>query len=415
MAHIVEKREALSDYARPADAQLSIVELSEANRSMVERRRDLWSTYLRGDAHPQAAVATQFAPLLLDMVLTGSEEGLPVGPGSHYPAAFRQGILGHTALPADAIRLDLTAEDESTLPYLERLRAMLEPDSDVPVSTLLALAQFVNILGLYALAARALGSRAIASGDSRLILEVARSVYWVQPDADKAIRPFHLLATNADNPLRIRLGAASRLVAHYCRRDQNLDACAEVAALSRQLIDGAPLDTYGIRMGVSRNYRALALYATRRRDAADVAVTMSGSLELARVLSATASTPAERIAAAQNERLTLEASLKAFIGSKGTRMVIDMEPEAAVDRLLELDPWDPYTHLYTGDTLWLLGQDERAVECFQTGGTLGSYPGALCAHRAGLVLRSLGRQEEADRWFAVAAELDSAAAPTMLG
>jgi tetratricopeptide (TPR) repeat protein len=412
MAPIVEKREALSDYPRPADAPLSIVELSEANRSMVDRRRVLWSTYLRCDTHPEAAVATQFAPLLLDSVLKGSRDGLPVNPGSHYPAAFRQGLLGHAALPPDGIRLDLTAEDESRLPYLERLRAMLEPDSAVAVPTLLSLGQLLNVLGLYVVAARSLGSRAIASGDPLVILEVARSVYWVQPDSDKAIRPFHLLATNADNPLRVRLGASSRLVAHYCRRDKDLTMGAEVAEDARRLIDGAPTDTFAIRMGISRNYRALALYETRRRDAAAVAATMAATLELARDLSATARTPAERIAAAQNERLTLEASLKAFINTKGTRMVIDMEPEAAVDRLLELDPWDPYTQLYTGDTLWLLGQDERAVECFQTGGSLGTYPGALGAHRAGLVLRSLGRHEEAAEWFAVAAELD-AAAPTM--
>jgi hypothetical protein len=189
--------------------------------------------------------------------------------------------------------------------------------------------------------------------------------------------------------------------------------CAEVAEGVRRLIDGAPTDTFAIRMGISRNYRALALYATRRRDASDLAATMAATLELARDLTATARTPAERIAAAQNERLSLEASLKAFINSKGARMVIDIEPEAAVDRLLELDPWDPYTQLYTGDTLWLLGQDERAVECFQTGGLLGTYPGTLGAQRAGVVLGSLGRKEEAERWFAVAAELDSAAAPMM--
>ncbi|TMC08996.1 MAG: hypothetical protein E6J41_11590 [Chloroflexi bacterium] len=395
MAPIVEKREALSDYPRPADAQLSIVELSEANRPMVERRRALWTTYLRGDAHPEAAVATQFAPLLLDTVLNGSEDGLTVSPGSHYPAAFRQGLLGHTALPSNSIRLDLSAEDEGTLPFLERLRAML------------------NVLGLYVVAARALGSRAVAIGDPLLLLEVARSVYWVQPDAEKAIRPFHLLATGTDNPLRVRLGAASRLVAHYNRRDRDLDMGAEVAGISRGLIDGAPADTFAIRMGISRNYRALALFETRRRDAAAVAATMAATLELARELTATARTPGERIAAAQNERLTLEASLKAFIGSKGKAMVVDMEPEAVVDRLLELDPWDPYTQLYAGDTLWMLGQEERALECFQTGGLLGTYPGTLGAHRAGLVLRSLGRQEEADRWFAVAAELDTAAAPMM--
>jgi hypothetical protein len=201
------------------------------------------------------------------------------------------------------------------------------------------------------------------------------------------------------------------LIAHYCRRDRDLTACAEVVEAAQTLIDGVrDDDSFEIRMGISRNHRALGLYAMRRRDAAAMASTMQATLDVARKLSAGARTPAERVAAAQNERLGLEASLKAFIGSKGRSMVIDLEPQAAVDRLLELDPWDPYTQLYTGDTLWLLGQDERALERFQLGGSLGTFPGTLAAHRAGVVLRSLGRQDEADTWFAVAAELDPAAA-----
>src|SRR5262249_20584540 len=175
-------------------------------------------------------------------------------------------------------------------------------------------------------------------------------------------------------------------------------------------VDGTQEDTFEVRMGISRIYRALALYAMRRRDAADMAAKMQGTLDLARRLGGEAVARAEQVAAAQDERLCLEASLKAFISTKGKVTVVDLEPLAAVERLLELDPWDPYTQLYTGDTLWLLGQDDRALERFQLGGTLGTYPGTLAAHRAGTVLRALGRQDEAATWFVVAAELDPAAA-----
>lgn len=409
MAPIVEKREALSDYPRPADLPLGTLEVSDANREMVERRRHLWSTYLRCNAQPEAAMCTQFAPILLDMVLTGSDEVMPVAPGSHYPPGFRHGVLSHTAFPADGIGHQLGAEDESALPFLARLRAMLEPDSDVPLPTLTSLAQLLNVLGLYGVAARSLSKRAIASGDRLLIYEVARSVYGLEPDAEKAIRPFHILASGPDVELSLRLNAHARLIAHYCRRDRDLNTCAEVAESAQQLVDSSPTESFVIRMGISRIHRALALYELRRRDPKGMAARMQATLDLAQGLSAEASTPAEWVAAAQNERLSLEASLKAFINSKGKAMVVDVSPEAAVDRLLELDPWDPYTQLYTGDTLWMLGQDERALERFQIGGALGTFPGTLAAHRAAVALQTLGRQEEADRWFAIAAELDPAA------
>ncbi|HKS46460.1 MAG TPA: hypothetical protein VJT49_15380 [Amycolatopsis sp.] len=410
MTSTVERRPALPDYPRAENMALGTIDLSDANRTMVRRRRELWSTYLHCTHRQEAAVATQFAPLLLDVILTRSDGGLPVVPGSHYPPGFRRQVLGHTAFPEDAIGLRLSAKDESGLPFLEELRAMLLPDSNVSPPTLRSLAQLLNVLGLFGVSAKALGDRVAASGDPVLAYEVARSFYGLVSDPDKAIKPFHSLAAETGNPPGLRLSAYGRLLAHYCRRDRDLDTCAAVAEDVQPLIDSAPAETFDIRMYISRTHRALALYAVRRRDMAAVAENMQVAIDLARGLSAEASTPAEKVAAAQNERLSLEASLKAFINSKGRAMVIDIEPEAAVDRLLELDPWDAYTQLYTGDTLWMLGRDERALECFMTGGSLGTLPGALAAARAGAAFSQLGRKEEAERWSAVAAELDPAAA-----
>lgn len=416
MSAIVERREPLADYPRSPDAPLGTIQISDSNRQEVERARSLWSTYLRCDAQPPAALSTQYAPLLLDLVLSGSGDGLPVVPGSHYPAGFRRQVLGHTAFPADAIGQELSAEDESTLPYLSQLRAMLEPDSAVAPATLVSLAQLLNVLSLYRVAARSLARRAGALGDPLLVYEVARSVYWLEADPDRAVRPFQVLARASDYPLPVRLSAFARLIAHYCRRDRDLTACAEWAEAARRAIDAARTDErFDVRMGISRIYRALALYAMRRRDTAEVREMMTATLAIARELVAGARTRAEYVAAAQDERLGVEAGLKAFIGSGGRAMVIDLDPLAAVDRILALDPGDPYTQLYTGDALWLLGQDERAVERFQAGGSLGTFPGALAAHRAGVVLRFLGRPEEAAAWFARAAELDPAARAAAAG
>ncbi|MFC5090287.1 hypothetical protein [Amycolatopsis plumensis] len=409
MTSTAARRPALTDYPRSDDTALATLELSDHNRTMVMRRRELWSTYLRGHGNPDAAVATRFIPLLLELILTRSGEGLPFVPGSYYPPGFRQHVLGHTAFPDDAIDHRLSAKDESGLPFLAELRAMLEPGSDVSATTLTSLAQVLNVLGLFSVSAKALGKRAAESGDPVLTYEVARSYYGLVTDSDKAAQPFHTLAADTGIPPGTRLSAYGRLIAHYCRRQRDLDECAEVAADAQALIDSVAADTFDLRLYVSRTYRALALYAVRRRDMADIADKMQLAIDLARGLSAAASTPAEKVAAAQNERLSLEASLKAFINSKGRAMVIDMEPDAAAGRLLELDPGDPYTQLYAGDTLWMTGHDERALECFTTGGALGTFPGALAAARAGVAFDTLGRKEESETWFAVAAELDPAA------
>jgi len=410
MTSTVERRPPLTDYPRLETTALATMELSDDNRAMVLRRRELWSTYLRGHGRPDAAVATRFIPLLIESILDGSGEQLPVVPGSHYPPGFRQHVLGHTAFPEDAIDHRLSAKDESGLPFLAELRAMLLPDSEVPVPTLISLAELLNVLGLFSFSAKALGKRAVDSGDPVLAYEVARSFYGLVTDPDKAVQPFHGLAADTGNPVGVRLSAYGRLIAHYCRRDRDLGHCAEVATDVQALIDSVAVEDFDLRLYVSRVYRALALYAVRRRDMADIAAKMQVTIDLARGLSADASTPAERVASAQNERLSLEASLKAFISSKGRAMVINTEPDAAVDRLLELDPGDPYTQLYAGDTLWMLGQDERALECFKAGGALGTFPGALAAARAGVAFDMLGRKEEAQTWAAVAAALDPAAA-----
>jgi tetratricopeptide (TPR) repeat protein len=406
MSSIVEKREPLTDYPRSADAALGTVEVSDANRREVERRRGWWATYLRCTAQPEAPVSVQYAPLLLDLVLNGADR-LPFVPGSLYPASFRRQVLSHTAWPENAMWHEPSARDEDGLPFLARLRAVLEPDSDAPASTLVSLAQLLNVLGLYGSTVRSLGRRASGLGDVTLFYEVARAAYWLEPDTDRAIRPFQLLAQGSEYPLLIRLTACTRLIAHYCRRDRDLVACAEWADTARRLVDGAQADSFEMRLAISRIYRALALYAVRRRDQPAVMETMGTTHGIATELVAGASTPAESVAAAQDLRLVLEASLKAFVSSRGRAAVID--PQGAVDRLLAIDPWDPYTELITGDALWMLGQDERAAERFQMGGSLGTFPGALSAQRAGVVLRSLGRQEEADAWFARAAELDPAA------
>lgn len=397
---VADSREPLGSYPRSPGSRLGTVELTEAGRERVEWRRARWSAYLRCRPHPQAPLATRLAPILARFLDEGAGDRLPAVPGSLYPGGFRSQVLGHTAWPADAVGLDLDATRGDPL---GGLRALLRPDSGGSPAVLAVAASLLNVLSLYPVTVRTLAARAADLGDPALLYEVARAAYNLESDSDKAIRPFQIIAADVHAPRAIRISAVTRLIAHYCRRDRDLTACATWADTARELVAGVP-DGFEGRLSASRVYRALALYAMRRRDVADMSVLMRETLDLAAELVPSARTTAERTTAALNERLVLEASLKAFVGSRGRTVVCD--PLFAVERAAELDPCDPYTRLISGDALWLLGRDEQALECFEAAGAMGTLPGALAAHRAGTVLRALGRDREAGEWFARTAELD---------
>lgn len=406
MSVLVEDREPLSDHQRSSRAALGTVEVSHANAEEVQWRRDRWSAYLSCRPHAEAPLSTRMAPVLLDLVLADNGERLPAAPGSLYPAGFRHQVLGHTGWPATAMWFDPSARDAATSRRLAVLRTALDPASSVATSTLVSAAALLNVSTMYRVTVGALAERSSRLGNPALLYEVARAAYSLEADPARAVRPFELLAESADARPAVRLSAVTRLIAHYCRRDRSVEKCGVWADVALRMIDEHRSETFEIQIAISRIYRALALFALRRRDAAGVAEMIRATQAIASELVAGAFGEAEYLAAAMDERLVLEAALKAFVGSRGRSTVID--PAAAVDRILTLDPCDPYTQLIAGDALWLLGQDERAAERFGIGGSMGSLPGVLCAHRAAVVLDSLGRGAEAAHWRARVAELDAA-------
>ena len=408
MSSVVHDREPLTDYPRSAQVPLNLVQPSAGNAGQLRLRRERWSAYLTLCSHPEAPLTTRYAPLLAELVLADGGGRLPAVPGSLYPVGFRRQVLDHTARPADAAWSDLRAPEEAAGSPLPRLRAVLAAPEQASPQRLVCLAQLLNVLTLYPVTVRALAPAAGRIGDPELLYEVARAAYSLQVDSELAVRPFQLLARHPDAASPVRLSAITRLVAHYCRRDKDLDRCAEWADLARGAVaELGQHDDFAVRLAISRLHRGLALYAWRRRDAAEMTAMMGATHGIAVRLVASADDPARYLAAAQDERLGLEAALKAFVGSRGRATVLD--PAAAAERIVALDPGDPYSRLIAGDAFWLLGQDERALECFQAAAAMGTLPGTLAAHRAGVVLRALGRPEQGADWSARAAELDAQA------
>jgi hypothetical protein len=119
-----------------------------------------------------------------------------------------------------------------------------------------------------------------------------------------------------------------------------------------------------------------------------------------------------RLELAQNERLILEAALKAYVATAGR--VDPLDATTSADRLGTIDPWDPYTQLTIGDARWMLEDDERALESYAVAVRMGTLAGALAAHRGAVVLAHTGRRAEAETWRARAVALDPAAAAVEL-
>ena len=330
----------------------------------------------------------------------GLRRALPAVPGSLYPVGFRAQVLGHAGYPPDAIQHELPAvtDDER----LARVRSLLEGDASKP-ATLVSLAALLNVLSLYPVTVRCLAPR---TSEPTLFYEVARAAYGLERNADQAIRPFRMLAERDDVPQTVKRSSLCRLIAHYCRRDRDLEACRPWADIASPIVEREQSEEFAVKLGVSRLCRALALYALRRRSPEEVGEMLRTAHTIAGELAARANGTAEYLTAIENERLVLEAVLKAFVGSKGRTTVL--EPQTAVNRIRELAPCDPYSQLIAGDALWLLGNDGQALTCFQMAGAMGTYPGALAAYRAGTVLRALGRDAEAARWFAELSEFDAA-------
>jgi hypothetical protein len=369
MTSTIYDREPLLGHHRSAAAPLGRLQGSTDTPAELAWRRARWSGYLRCVPHPQAPLATRLAALLYRQAVEGGR--LPAPPGSLYPAGFRHQVVGHTGLPPDGIGVDPRR--------LGPLRSLLESgpaDDDAQV----ALVTLLNVLTLYPLALR-VADRIGHAGSPALRYEAARAGYGSENDDHHAVQPFELLARQEPTPLPVRLSALTQIVTHYCRHDQDLDDCTGWARLARVLAARTPAGDFGLRLALNRLHRGLALYAWRRRDTATTAEELEAALRAARELTADARDEAERVLAAQDERLVLEAALKAFTESRGRFEVFDAR--AAAERIGVLDPCDPYAQLAAGDAFWVLGASDDAVQRYAAAARMGTYPGSIAAFRAG--------------------------------
>ena len=81
------------------------------------------------------------------------------------------------------------------------------------------------------------------------------------------------------------------------------------------------------------------------------------------------------------------------------------------DKAIKIDPNDanPWIKDYKGSSLYNLGKDNEAVECYDKAIKIDpNY--AVAWHNKGLVLHDLGKQNDAGRCFAKARELGFSAA-----
>lgn len=391
----------LRDYARRPEVQLNELTVTHANADQINRRREHWSCYLQGDpSGKQVPLSTRMIPLLISLILDG-DRGLPAVLGSLYPAGYRTQVLGHSAMPAGAMDSHLNAPSAPT--WAGDVRRMLDSPSTEP-SRLASIAALLNALTLYGVTVSELASRSRHVQNWRLSYEVARAAYSIRQTGDLSIRPFKQMAVTSGAPLVTRLNALTRTVAHYCRRDRDYVECAQWLAMADELATNANMNEYEPALAVSRLNRAGALYEWRRKNMLGISQRMETANTIARQLIASSVIDsAEHLLACQDERLVLEATLKAYIGSDGTAAI---DATAAASRILELDPFDPYTLLIAGDAWWVQGDEKAAIGCFEIANTLGTLPGALATQRLGTVYSILGMEERSRLWLERAVELD---------
>jgi hypothetical protein len=369
--------------AYPRDPSQSLTLLAPWAPGVAPRRRR-WASYLTGDQTDEAPLATRFVSLLAE---AGDEEGGEEGgdvawPATLYPHGFRRQVMRHCGL---------ASETEPDVRTGGRLRTALTWNS------MSLYRKTVEAFGRYARSVRV---------EPHLTYEVTRAAYQVDPA--RAVQAFAALSTPECPSAAIRLNAASRLVAHYARRSDDLDACGHWTRVSTTM--AAEIGTasdFAIPLAVSRVYRAAALYHSRRRDAAAVTRTLQAAAAANEAAVPLAGTDLRRLELAQNERLIHEAALKAFVATAGR-----LDPfgaDRSADRLTGLDPWDPYTRLTVGDARWILGADEQALASYDVAASMGSLAGAIAAHHGAVVCARTGRRVEAGRWLARAVELDPAA------
>jgi hypothetical protein len=387
--------------------------MSGANRAVISDRRNRWASYLNGVERLQAPVATRFAPILIS---GGPSDDPDVAwPATIYPNGFRNQVLMHCAMERSASWRDEVRRPTSVVHRCWPSADANEGVNAWPSERRLRLALTFNVLSLYRATVEVMGpyGRSVER-DPHLTYEVARAAYQVGA-ASRALQVFARLSSEACPSIPIRLNAISRQIAHYARSGDDLDECERwVERAAGMLADLRPLRSTDFASGlaVSRVHRATALYASRRREATWVIETLREAKVVNDGVEPHADTELRQLELLQNDRLILEAAIKAFSATGGR--VDPLGATTTAERLVDLDGWDPYTRLNVGDAYWILADDARALESYDVAVCMGTIVGAHAAHRGAVLLARTGRPLEARAWIARAVELDPAAAAVVL-
>jgi hypothetical protein len=411
-------RTPVAPYPRAETRPLNAVRRTAETSPLIDERRRRWAPYLTGVASQQAPVATRFVPVLTrdEPIDDPSHDPDVAWPATLYPSGFRQQVLLHCGTEPAASETEEGMHPDSVVYQLCRGRDLTTETEGWSSQRRLRLALTCNVLSLYRATVQMLGRYGrSAERDAHLTYEIARAAYQIG-GAPRALEAFGALSSASCPSLPIRLNAASRLIAHYARSPGNdLDVCGRWVEVTTAMLPDrqatGPAD-FATGLAVSRVHRAVALYASRRRDAAWVTDTLVAATEANRATGQLVDGELRGLESAQNERLILEAALKAYAASGGR--VDPLGASAAADRLGAIDPWDPYTRLTIGDACWVLGDDDRALESYDVAVRMGTLVGAHAAHRGAVLLARTGRLGEAKVWRARAVELDPAAADAEL-
>lgn len=405
-------RTAPPTYDRDAHVPLRRVRAHDASAGLLPERRALWSAYLGAAGTTSEPAARRDVPLATAWIPVVSGAGRPRSddaaddvpgylPGSFYPAGFRDQVLAGCGTD-DPV---LTDPGNDVGSWLDSRLGTVDELTD---ADLVRCALTLNLLSQYGRTVRVfapvLGRREIP----RLFREVARAHYAVGTSGERRAAPYIAIADSPQWDVLSRVGATVRLIAHYSRNAQDVELAARWARTGQDLYERADDGSFTWRLYGSHLQRALALHHWRRRDGAAMAAALGAAASEAVALQDATSDPASRLAATHAERLVREAELKAFTG-RPTEDTAEAAREVA-DRLGVIDPADPYSRLICGDTYWIVGADEAALDCYAIASRAGTLLGAQAAIKAAAIHRERGADASAVLCRDTAADLDEEAA-----
>ncbi len=235
----------------------------------------------------------------------------------------------------------------------------------------------------------------------RYAYEVAR-IPSRQPDRMRhALGVFQRLALSAADPL-LALAACFQGIGH-AMRDLGDNALAREFERRGKAIQHLPDDWYGCLVR-SRFHRAVALLRSVEGRPELMPQELAHAVGLSRGLSAEATTHAQRLVAAENDRYMLELQIRAACADKAAEEVRQLS-----SRLAELDPNCVEARLVIGDALAEIGDLRKAAEAYASAGELGTSAGAIGWFRAGQCYQILGDVPSAIHAMGRCLELDATA------